>query len=120
MKSAQRFCLTLDLRDDPELIGKYRHWHEKNHIWKEIPEGIKLAGVDSMEIYLLDNRLFMILEAGAGFDFSRDMKRLAAMPRQQEWESFVSKFQQSAPGDESAEKWKIMQKIFDLEDHTGK
>ena len=35
-------------------------------------------------------------------------------PRQQEWESFVSRFQQSDPGETSAGKWKPMDRIFGL------
>ena len=114
MTGIQRYCLTLDLREDPELIVEYRHWHEKQNIWPEIPAGIKAAGILGMEIYLLGNRLFMIIEAGPGFDFARDMKLLAILPRQQEWEAFVSKFQKSVPGERSAEKWKLMERIYSL------
>ncbi|MEI6885951.1 MAG: L-rhamnose mutarotase, partial [Bacteroidota bacterium] len=31
-----------------------------------------------------------------------------------EWEAFVSKFQKSAPGETSSEKWKLMEKIFEV------
>ena len=114
MNQTQRFCLTLDLRNDPGLIREYIHWHEKEHIWPEIPEGIKAAGILNMEIYRMDNRLFMIIEAGPDFDFTRDMERLSTLPRQKEWEEFVSRFQQSQPGEKSAEKWTLMTRIFKL------
>ena len=114
MTHTQRFCLTLDLRPDPGLISEYLHWHEKENIWPEIPAGIKAVGIRNMEIYRLENRLFMILEAGPDFDFARDMERLSSLPRQKEWEAFVSRFQVSLPGEKSAEKWKLMEKIFDL------
>jgi L-rhamnose mutarotase len=114
MNQTQRFCLTLDLRDDPGLIREYLYWHEKEHIWPEIPAGIKAAGILNMEIYRLDNRLFMIIEAGPGFDFARDMELLSSLPRQKEWEAFVSRFQESLPGKKSAEKWKRLEKVFSL------
>ena len=114
MNPVQRFCFTLDLKKDPELIKEYLHWHEKEHIWPEIPAGIKAAGIQKMEIYRTDHRLFMIIEAGPEFNLERDMKRLATLPRQQEWEAFVSKYQNSLPGETSSEKWKLMEKIFDL------
>jgi L-rhamnose mutarotase len=114
MNQTQRFCLTLDLRNDPELIREYLYWHDQANIWPEIPAGIKAAGIRNMEIYRLDHRLFMIIEAGPGFDFTRDMEYLASLPRQKEWEEFVSKFQESLPGEKSAEKWKLMEKIFEL------
>jgi len=111
----QRFCLTLDLKDDPELIREYIHWHKSENIWPEIPAGIKEIGIQSMEIYHLGTRLFMIIEASPEFDFDRDMARLATLPRQQEWEAFVSRFQKSAPGEASSEKWKRMERIFELD-----
>ena len=114
MSQKQRFCFTLDLKDDPELIKEYLHWHRSENIWPEIPEGIRAVGIERMEIYHLGTRLFMILEAGPGFDLTRDMARLATLPRQIEWESFVSKFQRSNPGETSAEKWKGMERIFQL------
>jgi len=115
MNPAQRICLTLDLQEDPDLISDYIHWHEKRHIWPEIPQGIRAVGIRQMEIYRLGNRLFMIIEAGPEFDFERDMRRLATLSRQQEWEAFISKYQKSQPGETSSEKWKLMEKIFDLD-----
>ena len=114
MNSRQRYCLTLDLQDDPELIEEYRHWHSPEHIWPEIPEGIKRAGILDMEIYLLGTRLFMILEAGPDFDFERDMERLSTFERQKEWEEFVSRFQKTLPDAKSKEKWRVMEKVFEL------
>lgn len=110
----QRFCLTLDLKDDPQLIGEYIHHHQKDRIWPEIPEGIRRAGIETMEIYRLGSRLFMIMEAGPEFDFRRDMAILATYPRQQEWEAFMSRYQRTAEGATSAEKWQLMERIFQL------
>jgi L-rhamnose mutarotase len=69
-----------------------------------------------MEIWLLGTRLFMIIETGPDFDFERDMERLSTLPRQKEWEDFVSKFQKTSTHNKSKEKWKLMEKIFTLGD----
>ena len=114
MRPTQRFCLTLDLHEDPVLIGEYLHFHQKEHIWPEIPAGIRACGILNMEIYRFENRLFMIIEAGPEFDFARDMASLSEMPRQHEWEEFVSRFQKSLPGENPVKKWKLMEKIFAL------
>lgn len=114
MKPLNRYCLALDLQDNPELIEEYKHWHKPENIWPEIPEGIKSVGIVNMEIYLLETRLFMIMDTAPGFDFERDMNILGKLPRQQEWEQFVSQFQQSLPGAASHEKWQLMEKIFTL------
>jgi len=110
----KRYCLTLDLRNDSTLISQYRYWHMSEHIWPEIPKGIREVGIVDMEIYLLGTRLFMIMEAGPEFDFNRDMAKLSGLPRQKEWEAFVAKFQQTLPGAASGEKWKLMDRIFKL------
>jgi L-rhamnose mutarotase len=110
----RRFCLTLDLRDDPTLVAEYRRWHTPEQIWPEIPKGIHEVGITDMEIYLLGTRLFMIMEANQDFEFEKQMAVLAALPRQKEWEAFVSRFQRSSPDAASNEKWKLMEKIFKL------
>lgn len=115
MRPNQRFCLTLDLQDDPEIIREYEHWHQKDHLWPEIPAGIKAAGILHMEIYRFENHLFMIMEGGPDFDFTRDMERLGQLPRQAEWEAFVAQFQKAAMNQSSKDKWKQMKKIFTLD-----
>jgi L-rhamnose mutarotase len=110
----KRYCMTLDLKDDPKLIEEYKYWHKAEHIWPEIPKGIREVGILDMEIYLLGTRLFMIMEVPADFNFDQQMAKLAGLPRQAEWEAFVSKFQKSSPDAKSSEKWKMMDRIFKL------
>jgi L-rhamnose mutarotase len=114
MAGTQRFCLTLDLKNDSSLISEYEHWHDSRFIWPEIPAGIREAGILGMEIYRYGTRMFMIIEAGPEFDFQRDMAKLAKAPRQEEWEAFVSKFQQQIPGSAPGEKWMRMERIFKM------
>jgi len=113
-EKTKRFCLTLDLKDEPKLIEEYKYWHDSKNIWPAIPKGIREVGIVDMEIYLLSTRLFMIMEAKADFDFEKQMAKLAELPRQKEWEAFVSKYQKSSPDAKSSEKWKLMDRIFKL------
>ena len=110
----KRYCQTLDLRDNPELIAEYRRRHSQEHIWKEIPEGIREVGILEMEIYLLDTRLFMIVETPLDFDWDTAMARLGTLPRQAEWEDYMAEFQLVKAGMSSAEKWQLMDRIFHL------
>lgn len=112
--AVKRYCQTLDLKDNPELIAEYRRRHSEGEAWREILDGIREVGILEMEIYLLDNRLFMIVEAPLDFDWEVAMARLATLPRQQEWEDYMSEFQQAAPGVSSDEKWRLMERIFHL------
>jgi len=111
----KRHCLTLDLKEDEKLIKEYEYWHKPENIWPEIVAGIKRAGILDMQIYRWETRMFMILDVPDDFDFEKDMKKLSAMPRQQEWEIFMDKFQQRISG-MPGEKWVMMKNIFSLID----
>lgn len=110
----KRYCQTLDLRDDPAMVAEYRRRHAA--VWPEILAGIKEVGILDMDIYLLGNRAFMIVETPLDFDWDSAMERLASLPRQQEWEDYMSIFQAAEPGQTSAQKWKPMERVFNLPD----
>lgn len=112
--AVKRYCQMLDLKNSAELIAEYRRRHSEGEAWQEIIDGIREVGILEMEIYLLDNRLFMIVETPLDFDWDTAMARLATLPRQQEWEDYMSAFQQAAPGSSSSEKWRLMERIFHL------
>ena len=110
----KRYCQTMELKDDAELIRRYREAHDSRHSWEEIRQGIRAVGILEMEIYILGNRLFMIVETPLDFDWNSAMARLATLPRQQEWEDFVAVFQKCAEGATSDEKWRMMERMFYL------
>lgn len=110
----KRYCQTLDLKDNPELIAKYKECHSKEKSWAEIREGIRSVGILEMEIYIDKNHLFMIVETPLSFEWDTAMEQLASLPRQAEWEEYVSAFQLCKHGESSAEKWKLMDRIFYL------
>lgn len=110
--SLRRYCLTLDLKDDPGLIAEYKRQHER--IRPEIAKSILDAGVEVMEIYLLGTRLCMIMEVNESFSFEKKEDMDRNNPKVQEWEAFVWKFQQPLPQAKPGEKWILMEKIFDL------
>ena len=105
----KRFCQTLDLKDNPQLIAEYRRRHSEGEAWSEIIEGIRQVGILEMEIYLVGTRLFMIVETPLDFDWDSAMARLATLPRQQEWEDYMSEFQAAEKGASSDEKWRMME-----------
>lgn len=104
----------MDLRTNPELITEYKKRHSKEHVWHEILEGIKEVGILEMEIYLLGTRLFMIVETDIDFDWDTAMAKLATLPRQQEWENYMSIFQDAKEGAKATDKWNLMERIFYL------
>ena len=106
----KRYCQYLQLVDNEELISKYVEAHA--HVWPEIIEGQRKVGILDMQIYRKGRQLFMIMDTVDDFDFDRDMAKLAILPRQAEWEAYVSQFQGCSAEAKSSEKWQLMQRIF--------
>ena len=107
-----RFCLALDLKDDPALVAEYCRLHQQ--IWPEIAASIRVAGIVSMEIWRTGNRLFMVMETDDRFDGAAKALADAANPKVQEWERLMWRFQQPLPWADPGQKWVPMEKIFDL------
>ncbi|MBO5584912.1 MAG: L-rhamnose mutarotase [Bacteroidaceae bacterium] len=110
----KRYVQTLDLHDDPDMIREYRKWHSKEYHWKEVRDGIRAVGIFEMEIYILGTRLVMVVDTPEDFDWNKAMQKLATLPRQAEWEAFVSKFQGCNAQATSNEKWQMMERMFYL------
>ncbi|HEX3008985.1 MAG TPA: L-rhamnose mutarotase [Bacteroidales bacterium] len=112
--SFKRYCKTLELRDDEQLIAAYKKVHSKGNVWPEITQGMREVGILDMEIYLLGTKLFMIMDTVADFDHDKAMAALANKPRQSEWEAYVSKFQETTAEAKADEKWQLMERIYKL------
>lgn len=110
----KRFCLALDLVDDPALIAEYERWHKTENAWPEIKKSILDGGITNMEIYRTGNRLFMIMETSDEFSFEKKSAMDASNPKIQEWEELMWKFQQPLPWAKAGEKWILMDQIFQL------
>ena len=108
----QRFCLTLDLIDDPESIKEYEQYHAAGNAWPEVTQHDIDCGVTNIEIFRTGNRMFMILETTDEFNFEEKAKMDAANPKIQEWENLMWKYQQPIPWAKPGEKWILMKRIF--------
>jgi L-rhamnose mutarotase len=113
----ERFCLTLDLKDDPKLIAAYKRHHE--HVWLEIINSIRDSGVEDMEIYLLGTRMFHDYGREGRFFGRSEAEADRANPKVQQWEELISTFQRPLPQAQPGEKWLPMERIFKLKDGAG-
>jgi L-rhamnose mutarotase len=113
--SFKRYCKTLSLKDDPQLIEDYKKVHAPGCAWPEITQGMREVGIIDMEIYILGSRLFMIMDTNADFDHDQAMVELAIKPRQSEWEAYVSRFQNSTAEATADEKWQLMERIYKMD-----
>jgi L-rhamnose mutarotase len=108
----KRYCLALDLKDDPKLIAEYEAYHQQ--VWPEILKSIKDSGIQKMEIYRAGNRMMMIMETDESFSFEEKSKADAKNQKVVEWEQLMWKYQQALPHSKVGEKWMLMEKIFSL------
>lgn len=107
----KRYCLALDLKNDPSLIAKYKHYHTDGITWKDIKEGTRNAGIE-MEIYNVDNRLFMICEVPQDIDFDKAWVEMNNGEKNPLWEELMQNYQQALPGHEL--KWIRMEKVYEV------
>jgi len=114
----KRYCKILTLKDDPELIKQYKNVHGINNAWPEITQGMKDVGIIDMEIYIHGNILFMIMDTTADFDHEKVMTKLALKPRQREWESYVSRFQNTSADANAGSKWMLMERVYEMDQET--
>ncbi|WP_183559611.1 L-rhamnose mutarotase [Mucilaginibacter sp. SP1R1] len=110
----KRYCLALDLKEDPDLIAEYEHWHKTENGWPEVRRSILDAGITDMQIYRTGNRLFMIMETVDDYEAEKKAIMDAANPKVQEWEQLMWKFQQPLRWAKQDEKWILMDQIFQL------
>jgi L-rhamnose mutarotase len=111
----KRYCKTLSLKDDQQLIDDYKKVHAPGAAWPEITQGMRDVGIIDMEIYIQGNQLFMIMDTVTDFDHDKAMAELATKPRQSEWEAYVSRFQQTSAEATADEKWQLMERIYKLD-----
>jgi L-rhamnose mutarotase len=108
----KRYTLALDLKNDAELIQQYEEIHKE--VWPEIISSIKESGIENMEIYRYETRLFMILDVSDNFSFEKKNELDKQNEIVQQWEKLMWRYQEPLPGSAEGEKWKLMNTIFEL------
>jgi len=108
----KRYCYTLDLKNDKNLIKKYIEHHQ--NVWPEVLESFKKNGVITAEIYNISNRLFFLIDTIDSFSDEKKNKYDLANPIIQKWEKLMWEFQEPLPFRNKNEKWIMMNRIFKL------
>jgi L-rhamnose mutarotase len=109
----RRYCFTLDLKDDPQLIAEYKRHHQR--VWPDIVQSLKNSGIRELQIYLLGTRMFMIMDVNEHFSLSAKAEADCANPKVREWEELMWNYQQPLPQAKPGEKWLLMEPVFSLQ-----
>lgn len=111
LDNCKRFVWTLLLEEDPELLTEYRKSHSIGQAWPEITKNMKQVGVKDMEIYLHGTQAILIMDTKPDFDLEKIGPEWQKLPRENEWQEYVAKFQRTSPESSIQEKWLDMEKI---------
>jgi L-rhamnose mutarotase len=115
----QRRCFALDLKDDAAVIERYKHWHRPGGPPPEVTRSLRDAGIVSLDIYLIGNRLFMIMDSDPNAPASTTSTDDSANAHVQAWEALMGELQQDLPFPKrgsGAGKWRLLEHIYSLSD----
>ena len=113
--TSQRRCFALDLKDDPAVIESYKHWHRPGGPPAEVTRSLREAGITALDIYLIGNRLFMIMDSDPSAPSSAKSTDDSHNPHVHAWEALMSGLQQDLPFSKtSAGKWQPLEHIYSL------
>jgi len=112
MKPLERYCFTLDLKDDDELIREYEAHHA--NIWPEVLQSFQDAGIVHLEMYRAGTRVVMLFDVNEQFSFEKKSRIDRNNPAIAKWEALMSQYQQALPGALADEKWVKMKRILKL------
>ena len=107
------YCLALDLHDDPKLIAEYRKYHEPGTIWPEVVDNILGQGILRERIFLVGNRMVMVLDVTDDFSFEAKAAGDQGNKKMREWEELMWKYQKALSQARPGEKWIQMEQIFE-------
>ena len=111
-----RHILLLDLKDDPEAIAIYRHWHRPGGPPAAVTRSIRESGIEKLDIFHVGDRLVMVMETGSSFDPAAKARRDANDPEVQAWEALMDRYQRRLPFAPAGTKWLPAEHIYSLDD----
>src|SRR3954468_16990943 len=93
----RRECLAVDLKDDPEVIERYKQWHRPGAPPPAVTQSLRAAGIAALDIYLIGNRLFMVIEFTPDYSPAAKAAADAVDPQVRAWNALMDELQQELP-----------------------
>jgi L-rhamnose mutarotase len=110
-------CFAVDLKEDKDTIERYRKLHMPGGPPAAVTRSLRDAGIELLEIYLIGNRLFMIMEVDGHYSADEKARLDARIPEVQTWNALMETLQQELPfanSDAASGKWQRMEHIYSL------
>ena len=106
----KRHGLTLNLK--PDLVAVYREHHRR--VWPEVEAGLRGIGIQEMTIFILGNRLFMLVDTNDEFEWETGFQGYLAEGRCAAWQKLMNGFQEPVPEAREGEWWAAMEEVYHL------
>ena len=107
------FAMTLNLKDDPELIERYKEYHR--NVWPENLAMMRDSGITRMKIFLRGRRMFMYCDTRDDYDPKKVTRTPEQVQKSKAWEELMHQFQEPLPDSPPGKWWVPMEEVFDLE-----
>jgi L-rhamnose mutarotase len=106
----KRFGQIIEIR--PEQFERYKDYHSQ--VWPEVLNKIKECKIINYSIFHKNGFLFAYFEY-EGEDFEKDMQKMAADSKTQEWWEIIKPMQQPVINRLHDEWWANMEEVFHID-----
>jgi len=97
-----------------EGIDAYKAWHKAGGPPAAVTAAIRADDIRELEIYLVGDRMVLIMEQGPDFDPDAKAKRDAGNPDVAAWDALMRTFQKPLPFGPEGSTWLEMERIYSL------
>lgn len=97
-----------------EGVETYKAWHRTGGPPRVVTDAIRADDIRDLEIWLVGDRMMLIMEQGPDFDPVAKAKRDAANPDIQAWDALMRTFQKPLPFGPEGSTWLEMARIYSL------
>ncbi len=97
-----------------EGIDAYKAWHRAGGPPQAVTDAIRADDIRELEIWLVGDRMMLIMEQGPDFDPAAKAQRDTDNPDVQAWDALMRTFQKPLPFGPEGSTWLEMARIYSL------
>lgn len=101
-----------------EGIEAYKAWHKAGGPPAAVTAAIRADDIQDLEIYLVGDRMVLIMEQGPNFDPIAKAARDENNPDVEAWDALMRTFQKPLPFGPQGSTWLEMERIYSLDEQS--